>query len=64
VALLAGVGAGLYGSVAQACDATIKVRTTQKPDMALNDRYMKSYGLYGKLYKSLKEDFKEAAGII
>ncbi len=64
VALLAGVGAGLYGSVAQACDATIKVRTTQRPDMALNDIYMKSYGLYGKLYKSLKEDFKEAAGIV
>lgn len=64
VAILAGVGAGVYGSVAQACDEVIKVKTRQSPDMQLNARYKKFYGVYGKLYKSLKQDFGDLAGIL
>jgi xylulokinase len=64
VALLAGVGAGVYGSVAEACDATIKLKTRQQPDMVLNKKYMKFYKIYRQLYNSLSGDFKELAGIL
>lgn len=63
VALLAGVGAGVYDSVAQACDAIIKVKTTQQPDLQLNARYAQYYSLYKQLYHSLKQDFKSLAKI-
>ena len=61
VALLAGVGTGVYGSVAEACDAIIKVKTIQAPDMALNKMYMKFYKIYKNLYNSLKQDYRELA---
>lgn len=61
VALLAGVGTGVYDSVPQACEAVIKVKSVQKPDMELNTRYMKFYDIYGRLYKSLKGDFAALA---
>lgn len=64
VALLAGVGTGIYGSVAEACDATIKVKSLQKADMALNAKYSKFYAIYGQLYKSLKQDYADLAAII
>ncbi len=61
VAILAGVGAGIYDNVAQACDATIEVRTTQGPDMILNEKYQKNYTIYKQLYQSLKQDFADLA---
>ena len=64
VALLAGVGTGVYGSVAEACDATIKVKSTQKADMELNARYSKFYNIYGQLYRSLKKDFSDLSAIL
>lgn len=64
VALLAGVGTGVYGSVAEACDATIKVKSRQEPDMALNARYSKFHTLYQRLYDSLKQDFKDLASLL
>ncbi|MGI6777658.1 MAG: xylulokinase [Acetivibrionales bacterium] len=64
VALLAGVGAGIYDSVPQACDATIKVVNTQKADIELNKRYAKFYAIYQNLYKSLKQDYKDLAAIL
>ncbi|MDP4093758.1 MAG: xylulokinase [Bacillota bacterium] len=64
VALLAGVGAGVYGSVAQACDATIKVKTSQSFDQGLFEKYSKFYGLYRRLYTSLKSDFSDLAKIL
>ncbi len=63
VALLAGVGAGLYANVEQACDAAISVKTTQSPDMVLNEKYAKYYRIYRQLYKSLKQDFADLAKI-
>ncbi|MEI6132239.1 MAG: xylulokinase [Bacillota bacterium] len=63
VALLAGVGTGVYGSVSQACDATINVVTRQKPDDTLNLDYSKYYKIYKNLYQSLKQDFKDLARI-
>lgn len=40
VALLAGVGAGVYRSVEEACEATIKVKSTQKPNTAAHENTM------------------------
>lgn len=61
VALLAAVGAGAYGSVEEACEATIRVvsRTETSADSA--KIYDKRFPLYQRLYKSLKKDFKAIA---
>lgn len=64
VALLAGVGAGIYSSVQEACDATIKVRSRQNADQGLHERYMKNYRLYKNIYTSLKQDFADLAEIL
>ncbi len=61
VALLAGVGTGVYKSVPEACDATIGVVTRQNGDAALKSTYDGYYGLYKNLYKSLAGDFKTLA---
>lgn len=59
VALLAGVGTGIYGSVAEACDAVISVKSRQAANMELNSVYNGYYRLYGSLYKALKENFTQ-----
>ncbi|MCX7841456.1 MAG: xylulokinase [Clostridia bacterium] len=64
VALLAGVGAGVYDSVPQACEAVIKVKTRQSADMALNAKYSRFYAIYRQLYKSLKQDYADLAAIL
>lgn len=64
VALLAGVGTGIYKNVAEACDTAIKVKNVQQPDMELYNKYSKFYTLYGQLYKSLKKDYRDLADIM
>ncbi len=59
VALLAGVGAGIYKSVPEACEAVIQIKDTLAPIEANINRYNESYKLYTKLYKSLKDDFTQ-----
>jgi xylulokinase len=61
VALLAGVGTGVYKNVAEACDATVKVKNVQQPDMTLYEKYTKFYKVYGRLYSSLKKDYADLA---
>lgn len=61
VALLAGVGAGVYRSVAEACDATVV--TTKKNDPANYSVYQEYYKLYNSLYTSLKDNFKTLSGL-
>ena len=63
VAILAGVGAGIYASVEEGCEAVIKTDTVQKPISGNSPEYEKYYRLYRKIYPSLKEQFKELAGI-
>lgn len=58
-ALLAGVGAGLFGSVEEACRKAIKGVATSKPDLGRAKIYDELYALYGRLYQSLKERFRE-----
>jgi xylulokinase len=57
VALLAGVGTGVYGSVQQACEAVIKTDKTLSPIACNQIAYEKYYTLYKKLYPALKECF-------
>jgi xylulokinase len=58
VALLAAVGTGAYGSIVEACQATIKVDKTMNPNAKTRRVYDASYPLYQKLYRSLKDDFR------
>ncbi len=57
VAILAMVGAGLYQSVPEACDAIIKTDKIQQPVEENMPQYDRYYALYRRLYPSLKEDF-------
>lgn len=57
VALLAGVGTGIYPSVADACRSVIKVATTTKSDPAAKKTYDGYYSVYQSLYKALKPNF-------
>lgn len=64
VAILAGAGVGIYDSVVQGCEAVIKVKTRQMPEMDLHNKYAQFYSIYKRLYSSLKHDFKELATIL
>ena len=57
-ALLAGVGAGIYGSVEDACERTVRVTesVTQGKDVRVYDEY---YKVYRGLYPALKDSFRE-----
>jgi xylulokinase len=64
VALLAGVGAGMYASVEEACDRTISVTDRTMPnsnDSALYDTF---YPIYQALYASLKDHFLEVGRLV
>jgi xylulokinase len=61
VALLAGVGTGIYKNIAEACDTAIKVKNVQQPNMDLYNKYSKFYKIYGQLYNSLKNDYRVLA---
>ena len=62
-ALLASVGAGLYGSVPVACAAAIRITGSTRPseDTAIYQAY---YPRYQALYPSLATGFHEMAGIV
>ncbi len=64
VALLAGVGTGVYRTVAEACEKTIKVTETLKPNPERVKTYDKFYRLYRSLYPTLKKKFDEISGLI
>jgi xylulokinase len=61
VALLAGVGTGVWASVPEACDATIKTLAKTVPNRKNVARYEALYPMYGRLYRSLKDDFRAIA---
>ena len=54
-AILAMVGAGLYPSVEEACDAIIRERDRTVPDEARAADYRKYYNIYTNIYGGLKE---------
>jgi xylulokinase len=61
VALLAGVGTGVWSSVEEACGAGIKERGRMKPDRRRAALYDRHYATYVKLYPALKGIFTEMA---
>jgi len=63
VALLAGVGTGVWKSVPEACDATIRTLKSSRPNRANVRLYDRLYPEYGRLYQSLKDDFARIAAL-
>ena len=63
VALLAAVGAGIYSSVPEACEATIKGKETMKPIAENVETYKKYFPIYQGVYKALKPQFKAVADV-
>ncbi|MBR5453350.1 MAG: xylulokinase [Clostridia bacterium] len=61
VAILAGVGAGVYESVAGAAESLIHETTSISPIPENNEKYSRVYALYDKLYGDLKDSFKTLA---
>ena len=58
VALLAGVGVGVYNSVAEACRVTINVVDELAPDAQRQQSYEGYYQLYQQLYQQLAGSFE------
>ena len=56
-ALLAGVGAGRWSDVPSACQQTVKIIGSCRPDGRQADIYRRAYALYGELYPALKVSF-------
>lgn len=63
VALLAGVGSGVFKSVSEACEAAVHDCATILPNPENTSKYRSFYGLYQRLYRSLERDYKELAMI-
>jgi xylulokinase len=64
VALLAGVGAGIYPSVEAACKAVIQVEKQTDPCTVNHAAYDHFYAVYRALYAQLKSQFNEIARIV
>ena len=62
-ALLAGVGAGIYSSVEEACNATIRVTTKTSPHPQNVRLYKEYYEVYRSLYPALKDRFHHRASL-
>ena len=58
VAILAGVGSGLYPSVREACDSMIKIGGEQLPVKENQPAYAKCYAQFKALYPDMKDAFK------
>ncbi len=61
VAILAGVGCGLYPSVEEACDRLISEKSSTEPDAENVEVYKAYHEVYQGIYRSLKEDYKKLA---
>ena len=61
VAILAGVGAGLYKSVPEACRAMIHVNAPQQPIAENLDHYAAVYEVFKQLYPANSDVFKALA---
>ncbi len=54
-ALMAGVGAGVWGDVAEACSEAIGITETREPDATRRAVYDELHGVYETLYPRLRE---------
>ena len=62
-AILASVGAGLYSSVPEACEAIVKTDKIQSPVQENVPEYEKYYQLYKDIYPALKAQFAKLAAL-
>ncbi len=62
-ALLAGVGAGLYSNVREACDATVKTKSVCEPDSENVRKYAALHEIYTCLYDKIKSDCRALSEI-
>jgi len=58
-ALLAGVGAGYWHNVQEACQQTVKITGSEPPDPKQVEVYQQSYALFNELYPALKSSFSK-----
>ena len=63
VALLAGVGTGVYKDIQEACNLYKKHKSKQEASKELYDKYDNYYRLYRSLYTALKQSFRELENI-
>ena len=63
VAILAGVGAGIYPSVEEACAKMIRYNPAQNPEPENVPEYQKYYEIYTKLYNDVKDTYTKLAEI-
>ena len=61
VAILAGVGAGVYASVPEACRRLIRTSAPQEPVPGNHEKYEPFYRTFLSLYPALKEGFQTLA---
>lgn len=57
-AILAGVGAGVYSSVQEGCDAVIRTNTPELPDRTRSLQYEPYYRVFCGLYPALRESYQ------
>lgn len=62
-ALLAGVGAGLWKSVEEACRKTISVVSIDRPNPSRAENYAKRQRIFDRLYFDLRERFQEISAL-
>jgi xylulokinase len=64
VAILAGVGTGVWKSVAEACKSGTKEVEKVKPQPKASALYDRNYAVYRKIYFDLKDRFAEMATLV
>ncbi len=64
VALLAAVAAGIYDSVPEACEQTIRTVDTPGVDNSAHELYSQYHELYQRLYERLEPEFDTAAELV
>ena len=63
VAILAGVGAGVFSSVEEGCDRLVHIGRTQPPVPEHVAQYEGCYRMYTRLYPALRESYKALAAL-
>jgi len=64
VALLAMVGAGVFSTVPEACDATIRLIERTAVDPKVRDFHDRGFAIYRKLYQDLRESFVAISALV
>lgn len=62
-AILAAVGAGMYGSVQEACSTILRTANVQEPIAENSPEYERFYQLYRRIYPALREEFAALASL-